>query len=228
MKMVLESGKGPASKPKQIAQKELTDPTIVEDNDYRGKNKKVVRKRYRTTINVACIPFASNETKQEGNDQEDRQLAILSKLSECPNILKFYGLANLDGLNHLIVEWAHYGTLKETYEAYDIPWVRKIHIATDICRAITFLHSAEIYHHDLRCENVMLTINLEPKLSNFEYARVTTGATTSLSDLTKVIHWLAPEKMRNKRSRYDAKCEIFRYRINLITLKYNNYLKLFN
>ncbi|RGB37283.1 hypothetical protein C1646_813479 [Rhizophagus diaphanus] len=89
-----------------------------------------------------------------------------------------------------IVEWAQYGTLRETYEVYDIPWTRKLHIATDICRAITFLHSAEIYHHDLRCENVMLTDHLEPKFANFEYTR----RATPIVNITRIFHLLAPEK----------------------------------
>ncbi|CAB4392279.1 unnamed protein product [Rhizophagus irregularis] len=211
MRISLESGKGPVTKPKQIAQSNLTDPLIADDSDFRGSNKKIVRKSYKTTINVACIPFVLNEMDQEGYDRKDKQLVILSKLSECTNILKFYGLANLDGLNHLVVEWAQYGTLRETYEAYDIPWTRKLHIATDICRAITFLHSAEIYHHDLRCENVMLTDHLEPKLANFEYARGASGTTSSIGDLMRIVHWLAPEKMIDKNTRYTAKCEIFSF-----------------
>ncbi|CAG8778220.1 14116_t:CDS:2, partial [Rhizophagus irregularis] len=110
-----ESGKGPVTKPKQIAQSDLTDPMIADDSDYRGSDKNIVRKSYKTSINVACIPFELNEMDQE--DRKNKQLVILSKLSECTNILKFYGLANLDGLNHLVVEWAQYGTLRETYEA---------------------------------------------------------------------------------------------------------------
>ena len=84
-------------------------------------------------------------------------------------------------------------------------------IALGICRGITFLHSCNIYHHDIRCENVMMTWHLEPKLTNFEYARLTTDATINVTDVTKIIRWLAPEKLRNANSqRYNAKCEIFR------------------
>jgi serine/threonine protein kinase len=212
MRMSLDSGKGPAAKPKQITQSELADPNIVDDTDFRGSNKKIARKCYRTTINVACIPFASSsETDQEASNRKDKQLAILSKLSECTNILKFYGLANLDGVNHLVVEWAQYGTLRETYEAYDIPWTRKLYIAIGICRAITFLHSAEIYHRDLRCENVMLTDHLEPKLANFENLRGSKNEPFLIDDLVKRFHWFSPERMFATNTRYSFKSEIFRY-----------------
>ncbi|RIA93676.1 kinase-like domain-containing protein [Glomus cerebriforme] len=216
MRISLESGKGPISKPKEIRQNEIMEPSHREETDIRGS---IVRRYYKTTIEVACIPV-----KEKGDDKKQKELAILSKLSECTNILKFYGMANLDGHHNMIVEWTHYGNLMETYEAYDIPWTRKLHIATDICRAITFLQSVEIYHHDLRCENVMLTSNLEPKLANFEYARMAAATTSSITNLVKVVHWLAPEKMnemkdKSDKYRYDSKCEIFRYSIDFTYIK---------
>ncbi len=63
--------------------------------------------------------------------------------------------------------------------------------------------SRQIYHHDIRCENVMLTKYYVPKLANFKYARTTKAGAIS-------INWLAPEKKLNRDVRYDVKCEIFR------------------
>ncbi|CAG8505821.1 12566_t:CDS:2 [Funneliformis caledonium] len=211
MKISIDSGKGPIAMAKQIEENEITDPYINEPTDYRGSNRHIIRRQYKTTIEVACKPFELNKDDKEEYKKKQGQLAILSKLSECTNILKFYGLANLNGQNHMILEWAHYGNLREVYEDYDIPWMRKLHIATDICRAITFLQSVDIFHHDLRCENVMLTRNLEPKLTNFEYARSKNASTSSIGDLMKIVHWLAPEKMRDRSTRYNIKCEIFSF-----------------
>ncbi|CAG8605991.1 17881_t:CDS:2 [Rhizophagus irregularis] len=88
----------------------------------------------------------------------------------------------------------------------------EVSIALGICRGITFLHSCNIYHHDVRCENVMMTWHLEPKLTNFEYARLTTDSTSNVTNLTEIVHWLAPEKLRSANvQRYNAKCEIFSF-----------------
>jgi|SRR5579859_2252741 len=143
---LMKSEKGLSTKPKEIEQKELTDPIHREDNDYRGSKKQVFRKYYKNSEEVACKAF---ELNKEDGEYESNQLSILSKLSRCTNIIKFYGLSNYDGKQYMIEEWAYYGNLKVTYEKYDIPWTRKLHIATDICRAIIFLQSAEIYHHDI-------------------------------------------------------------------------------
>jgi len=62
----------------------------------------------------------------------------------------------------------------------------------------------------------MLTRYYVPKLANFKYACTTKGKTSLINDLmtNEIVRWLAPEKIVNKSarySRYNAKCEIFRY-----------------
>ncbi len=77
-------------------------------------------------------------------------------------------------------------------------------------------HFTEIYHHDLRCKNVFLMKNLEPKLGNFERARLIKDPSTKIDDAIKVVNWLAPERMINKNTSYNSKCEIFRYIVHLV------------
>ncbi|GBB98569.1 hypothetical protein RclHR1_32650002, partial [Rhizophagus clarus] len=183
----IKSEKVRSTKPKEIDQRELTDPPHKEDSDYRGSNKQVFRRLYKNCEDVACKRFELNK-KDEEYESKPRQLTILSKLSKCANIIKFYGLSNYDGKQYMIEEWAYYENLKETYENYDISWTRKLHIATDICRAIVFLQSVQIYHHDIRCENVMLTERYVPKLANFKYACTTKAGTILFDDLVKIVH----------------------------------------
>ncbi|CAG8577694.1 12740_t:CDS:2 [Funneliformis caledonium] len=212
----IESGKGINVKPNQIDEKDVKDPLVTDHTDFRGSNKHIIRKQYKSTIEIACKPFKLNKEVQTNNEgqgnykKQQGQLAILSKLSDCTNILKFYGLTKLNGEDCMILEWAHYGNLKEVYEKFDIPWMRKLHIAIDLCRAIAFLDYVKILHHDLRCENVMLTKNLEPKLTNFDYARTTDAESKKIPDL-EIVHWLAPEKIANNNFRYDITCEIFSF-----------------
>ena len=57
----------------------------------------------------------------------------------------------------------------------------------------------------------MMTEHLEPKITNFEYARLATDATSNITNIIEIVHWLAPEKLRNGNiQKYNAKCEIFR------------------
>jgi serine/threonine protein kinase len=82
----------------------------------------------------------------------------------------------------------------------------------------------EILHHDVRCENVLITENMQPKICNFKFSREFNAATILIDDLNDIIHWLAPEKLShiptekdpkkvNKKqdeASYTIQCDIFR------------------
>ncbi|RIB02280.1 kinase-like domain-containing protein [Gigaspora rosea] len=119
-----------------------------------------------------------------------------------PYIRRFYGLSYVDTQKVMVVDWAEYGSLKDLYNAYDIPWTRKIQIIRDICHGLVFLCSVNILHHDIRCENVLVLHSLDPKLGNF-------GTTINLSNLTTmIIHWMAPELLLMEYE-YDEKVYTF-------------------
>ncbi|CAG8838636.1 16155_t:CDS:2, partial [Gigaspora margarita] len=180
----------------------------------------VIRKYY-NGFEVACKPI-------EDSSQNKVELAILGKLSLLsPNILKFYSLSYFDNNEYMIFEWAERGNLKELYKKYDIPWNRKIQIIHDICNGLIFLRGINILHHDIRCKNVFITKNLDPKLGNFQYARETNASTTSFSiqNQLEMFRWMAPKQIKkykkysNKKS-YTFSCEMFSFRMLIWELCY--------
>ncbi|RIB00501.1 kinase-like domain-containing protein [Gigaspora rosea] len=176
-------------------------------DDIRGR----VFKRVYGGYDVACKPVIT-----EGIE---RELSVLSKLNQSQYILNFHGLSNVNGVEHMILEWYEYGTLKEVYNKYNIPWNRKVQFVRDICRGIVFLRRANIFHHDIRCENVYVTQSLNSKLGNFKLACKIDREYNNPSDLKiDIIRWVAPEQIKKhidhkKRSEdtYTSKCEIFSF-----------------
>ncbi|CAB5361443.1 unnamed protein product [Rhizophagus irregularis] len=183
---------------------------LFEPIDSQGKvvNKyKIHKKRYRGQ-DVACKiideydQFNKNDqpwmkSKLETSLNKVRaELAILSNLGKCDYIINFYGLCEMDGNTLGVFGWTENGNLKELYEKFDIGLSRKLKIALNICRGITFLHGCHILHHDIRCENILITKNLEPKISNFKYSRALHDNATHV---TQIIRWLAPERMNSKK-----------------------------
>ncbi|CAG8820506.1 2159_t:CDS:2, partial [Gigaspora margarita] len=160
----------------RINPNELINPT---ENEFRGHGSHIIKKIYKTyMIEVACKSIEEEDFKNlEG------ELAILGKLGQSPYILHFYGLSATDTNNVMVSEWAGHGTLKELYNSSDIPWTRKIQIIRDICRGLIFLRHVNIFHHDLRCENIFVLHNLDPKLGNFRYAREMTDYSKNLGDI---------------------------------------------
>ncbi|CAG8532311.1 5460_t:CDS:2 [Acaulospora morrowiae] len=188
---------------KEIDSKQLSDPLIGKSDDRRGS---VIKKLLRRTFDVACKPIVLQKS-----GKSNVNLAILEKVSDSPNILRFYGLSIVDNHEVMIFEWAELGNLKEVYEKHDIPWPRKVQMALDICRGIAFLHEVGVFHHDIRCQNVMITRNLESKLFNFELSREVNAHSVDITDkFMSCLFWMAPEKL-NRDNPYNHKCEIFSF-----------------
>ncbi|CAG8800185.1 19135_t:CDS:2 [Gigaspora margarita] len=188
---------------------ELIEPAIYKETDLRGKNNPIVKRIYKG-IEVACKPIKNSD------EYIHRELAIIGKLFLSPNILRFYGISNVDNNEVMVFEWAERESLKDLYDKYDIAWSRKIQIILDICRGISFLRSVNIFHHDVRCENILITKALEPKLANFKYSRTTSATTIDLSrQLNDVIRWMAPEQIKRysngKKAGYTFNCEMFSF-----------------
>ncbi|RIB02283.1 kinase-like domain-containing protein, partial [Gigaspora rosea] len=130
-----------------------------------------------------------------------------------PPIKKFYGTIEIE------CKQMHLAIL----EQLDSPYIHRFY---DICRGLVFLHSVNILHHDIRCENVLVsTHNLDPKLGNFRYARTVEGAEINLSHLaTIIICWMAPELLINYvEKRYDENLGILIWELCYEKLSYKDW-----
>ncbi|CAG8532543.1 14074_t:CDS:2 [Funneliformis mosseae] len=175
-----------------------------------------VRKRYWLNsgekLPVACKRFDTPQT-QKFQDQ----LIVMNKLNNCPYLLKFHGLSALEWepLESIVMvfEWAEKDNLKRLYEKYSISWSTKLNMAVGICRGLLFLHGSDILHYDLRCENIFLTANLEPKVANFRLCRPLHDEKVYIRHDDPAEHWAAPEHLKNELriSYYTAKCDIFSF-----------------
>jgi serine/threonine protein kinase len=87
---------------------------------------------------------------------------------------------------------------------------------------LSFHFIVKILHHDIRCENVLINENIQPKLTNFKFAREFHANTTQIDNINALIHWLAPEKLshiptdqekksKKEEPRYTIQCEIFSF-----------------
>ncbi|CAG8545712.1 10876_t:CDS:2 [Diversispora eburnea] len=211
-------------KAKKIKSTELNDPLKSKPTDRRGKNRQVIKKMYRN-IEVACKPIDLQNSDPKEAAKIQGHLAILGKLRESLNIIRFYGLSYTENSDVMVFEWADRGSLRELYCQYDIAWHVKVQIALDICRGLTFLHSCDILHHDIRCEHIMMTTRLVPKIAKFKYSRMATGPTTDMKGVTDIMRWMAPEKLyystysiestnytkKHVHVPYTFKCEIFSF-----------------
>ncbi|CAG8713443.1 2818_t:CDS:2 [Rhizophagus irregularis] len=173
---------------KDIKASELQDPPRYV-RPRQGSRVKIQKKIY-NALEVACRPISVYNIQKT-----KKHLAILEKLAACPYIIKFHGLSEISTEKVMVYEWAELGTLKNVYKNYKIDWEAKISIARDICRGLAFLQSVRIFHHDIRCESVLINENIQPKLTNFKFAREFDAYPIPIDNINALIHWLAPEKL---------------------------------
>ncbi|CAB5375657.1 unnamed protein product, partial [Rhizophagus irregularis] len=180
------------------------EPEELGGNQPVVSSRKIHKKLYRGQ-DVACKFIAAGEFYKLSKikNRVRAELAILSNLGKCNYIINFHGLCEKDGSIFSVFEWTENGNLRELYEKFDIEWPRKLKIALNICRGITFLHGCQILHHNIRCENILITENLEPKISNFEYRQ-------------------SPEKMDSGNS-YTIQCDIFSFGMLLWELAFQRF-----
>ncbi|CAG8605157.1 4140_t:CDS:2 [Acaulospora colombiana] len=194
---------------KQILLEELTG-----SSDTNGRRGHIVKKIYKG-MDVACKKVTVETENKEEVERFESQLAILEKLHHCDYIIRFYGILNSsDDEKIMVYEWSENGNLREAYEKYNIPWGKKLNIALGICRGLVFLNATKIYHHDIRCENILMTSQWEPKIANFKISRWVSAKTKKYIDPIASLNWMAPEKIKGlnnpDKNRYTAGCEIFR------------------
>ncbi|CAG8512832.1 4969_t:CDS:2 [Acaulospora morrowiae] len=179
-----------------------------------GNRGKVCKKVYKT------IPVAFKRVKIPNDMESTRrfskaQLAILNQIQASPRIIKFYGLTRADGEDIMVMEWAEHGNLKELYENdRSMGWQTKLKIVHDICDGLVFLQACTIYHHDIRCENILVVEDggYKAKIANFHLSRKTDQDTNPINNLNDVVRWLAPEKLNpDKEVKYSFACEVFSF-----------------
>jgi serine/threonine protein kinase len=90
-----------------------------------------------------------------------REAAILSKLHH-PNILAFYGVVHNgpEATLATVTEFMVNGSLKKVLLRKDkyLDWRKRIMLAMDAAIGMEYLHSKDIVHFDLKCDNLLVNV----------------------------------------------------------------------
>ncbi|EXX69499.1 hypothetical protein RirG_095480 [Rhizophagus irregularis DAOM 197198w] len=133
----------------KIDPNELKEPVGGSQPVVSSRNKHKIHKKLYRGQDAACKLIAEEQNKSADKSSETvspilnrvyAESAILSNLGKCDYIINFHGLCEKDGSVFGVFGWAENGNLRELYGRYEIEWPRKLKIALNICRGITFLH----------------------------------------------------------------------------------------
>jgi serine/threonine-protein kinase len=111
-----------------------------------------------------------------------------------PNIVTTHAIGTCDDLHYLEMEFLCGRSLQQKIKEGPLNPLHALSIATQIAAGLSAAHMSGILHRDLKPDNVLLTYNGIPKISDFGLAkRVVAGRSEGEQSLAGTPHFMAPE-----------------------------------
>ena len=130
---------------------------------------KAFHRNNKKTVAVKVIDLRKTEEHYRCNFLPN-EVAVM-KTCKHFNIIKIYQLIQTQNRVIMVMEFAPRGTMADWLKESGILKETTAHMVfTQIVDAIHCLHSNRIAHRDLKLENILLTQNYDPKISDFSYA----------------------------------------------------------
>ncbi|XP_022718983.1 cysteine-rich receptor-like protein kinase 4 [Durio zibethinus] len=140
--------------------------------------------------------------KENSSDSFTREVAGLSRIRH-PNLVSLLGCCIEDDEQYLVLEYCPAGNLAQHLLRKDrvLTWERRVKILRDCALGLRYLHNyidGCIVHRDIKLTNILLTEDLEPKLSDFGLARMLGMEESKVfTDIRGTIGYMDPEYMSN-------------------------------
>ncbi|XP_024197441.1 serine/threonine-protein kinase STY13 isoform X2 [Rosa chinensis] len=99
----------------------------------------------------------------------------------------------------VITEYLSGGTLKSyliKYRERKLPIKDVLQLALDLARGLSYLHSKNIVHRDVKTENLLLDKNRMVKIADFGVARLQASNLSEMTGSTGTLGYMAPENLR--------------------------------
>ncbi|PRP87112.1 hypothetical protein PROFUN_01374 [Planoprotostelium fungivorum] len=138
----------------------------------------------------------------------EREISILKGIRH-PYIVGFCGVST-DGHGLFIVtEFINGGDIRTMIKNDKLTWGHRVQIASDLAKAIYYLHSKKIIHRDLKSKNLLMGPDQRVRLCDFGFARTTDILGQRAMTICGTPGFVAPEIMMG--SGYDGQCDVFSF-----------------
>ena len=162
----------------------------------------------RVAIKMLLADKANNDKVIKRFVQEARIAASL----EHPNIIVMHGLRIKDRRIYIIMEYLPGGSLKELLDReVKLPVEQAAALTAGICEGLAQLHAKGIVHRDIKADNILLTADGRPKITDFGIAHVPEAAgglaLTQVGFQPSTVIFSSPEQFRGEK--LDARSDVY-------------------
>ncbi len=135
-----------------------------------------------------------------------------------PGIVATYGHGETDGLAWIAMEfvrgaWTVRDFLDEAVRFPEVPAGYDAHVSrlvAEIAEAMQVAHDAGVIHRDLTPQNVLITSEDRPKVTDFGLARITDeSALSHTGDFAGTYAYMSPEQVMARRMGLDRRTDVF-------------------
>jgi serine/threonine protein kinase len=161
---------------------------------------------------VAIKQLLPDKVKDERRVKRFVQEAQIAAALEHPNVVTIYGLRIEDQQFYMILEYLPDGSLQELIDRQGkLSVAHAVKLISGICEGLAKLHSKGIVHRDVKAENILLTADGRPKITDFGVAHVPQAAgglgLTQAGFQPGTLIFSSPEQYRGEK--LDARSDVY-------------------
>jgi serine/threonine-protein kinase len=138
--------------------------------------------------------YSSDKEFKEKFRQEAKAVAKLSH----PNVVSIYDIVVDEDKIYLVMEIVEGETLKDIIKRRGrLSIAESLEFAGQIAAALSVAHGNQIVHCDIKPQNIILTDDMEVKITDFGIARAVSSATTTMTEtVVGSAHYFSPEQAK--------------------------------
>ena len=151
---------------------------------------------------VALKVMFPDKTTEEQVKRIEREFLSMRQ-ADNPNVVKVLSSGTWEGFPWLALEYVDGGTIEELVQVWNREppedrWGKVETLLRGLCRALQHIHDQGFIHRDLKPSNVLVTRDLQPKLTDFGSVKAPDAFTTNLTiagRLVGTVAFMAPEQI---------------------------------
>ena len=158
------------------------------------------------TVALKFLPRAVTTDSEE--KQRFMQEAQAASALNHPSIITIYEIDEIDGEAFISMEYVEGGNLRKLLAEQTVSLDRFLEIALPVCEGLSRAHQRGIIHRDIKSENILLTGDGRPKLTDFGLAKLKGSGTITLAGkVLGTAAYMSPEQVQGEE--LDARSDIF-------------------